>query len=131
MRKLTNSDRHRVIVDLSWPQGASVNSGIDKSSYLDFDLTFPTVNDIKSELKRLGCSALLYKVYVSRAFRHIKVDPGYKYLLGLYCKGHYVDSCVPFGTRHDSQIFQCLSNGVRFMMHQKRFTKIDYRADNI
>ena len=71
-------DRRRVIVDLSWPQGVSVNAGIDKSTYLtsNFDLTFPTVDDITSELKRLGRGALLYKVDVSRAFRHVKVDPG-------------------------------------------------------
>ena len=30
-----NSDRRRVIVDLSWPQGESVNAGIDKFSYLN------------------------------------------------------------------------------------------------
>ena len=49
----TNSDRRRVIVDLSWPQGASVNAGIDKLTYLnsEFDLTFPTVDDITTELK--------------------------------------------------------------------------------
>ena len=28
-RSKPNSDRRRVIVDLSWPQGASVNAGID------------------------------------------------------------------------------------------------------
>ena len=47
-RSKPNSDRRRVIVDLSWHQGASVNAGIDKFSYLDsaFALTFPTVDDI-------------------------------------------------------------------------------------
>ena len=55
-RNKPNSDRCRVIVDLSWPQGASVNAGIDNFSYLDsaFALTFPTVDDITAELKRLG-----------------------------------------------------------------------------
>ena len=46
----------RVIIDLSWPQGASVNSGINKNTYLEsqFDLTFPSVDDITNEVKRLG-----------------------------------------------------------------------------
>ena len=46
-RHKPNSERCRVIVDLSWPQGASVNAGIDKTSYLEseFYLTFPTVDD--------------------------------------------------------------------------------------
>ena len=40
-RSKPNSDRRRVIVDLSWPHGASVNAGIDKASYLHsaFELT--------------------------------------------------------------------------------------------
>ena len=132
-RSKPNSDRRRVIVDLSWPQGASVNAGIDKFSYLNsaFALTFPTVDDITSELKRLGRGALLYKVDVSRAFRHVKVDPGDYDLLGLYWEGHYVNSCVPFGTRHGSQIFQHLSDAVRFIMRQKGFTMLDYIDDYV
>ena len=39
-RHKPNSDRHRVIIDLSWPQGVSVNSGINKNTYLD-SLTLP------------------------------------------------------------------------------------------
>ena len=69
-----------------------------------FDLTFPTVDDITSELKHLGRGTLIYKVDVSRAFRHVKVDPRDYDLLGLHWGAYYVDSCVPFGTRHGSQI---------------------------
>ena len=63
-----------MIVDLSWPQGSSVNAGIDKASYLnnDSDLTFPTVDDKTYELKCLCHGTLLYKVDISRAFRHVK-----------------------------------------------------------
>ena len=85
IRPKPNSSRRRVIVDLSWPLGASVNAGIDKNSYLDSDfvLTFPTVDDITNELIKLGRGAHIYKVDVSRAFRHVKVDPGDFELLGL------------------------------------------------
>ena len=84
-RSTPNSDRRRVIVDLSWPQRASVNAGIDKLTYLntEFDLAFPTVDDITTKLKQLGKGTLLYKVDVNRAFHHIKVDPGDYDLLGL------------------------------------------------
>ena len=35
-------DRSRIIIDLSWPLGASVKVGIDKTTYLEsrFDLSF-------------------------------------------------------------------------------------------
>ena len=85
-RNKPNSDRRRVIIDLSWPIGASVNAGIDKDTYLNspFALTFPSVDDIMSQLRRLGRGALLYKIDVSRAFRHVRIDPGDFDLLGLH-----------------------------------------------
>ena len=97
-RAKPDSDRRRVIIDLSWPLGASVNAGIDKNTYLDapFALTFPSVDDITNELKR-----------------------------------HYVDTCVPFGTRYGSQIFQRLSDAIRYVMRQKDFTMIDYIDDYV
>ena len=132
-RAKPNSDRRRIIIDLSWPIGASVNAGIDKTSYLGgvFSLTFPTVDDITSQLKRLGRGALLYKIDISRAFRHVKVDPGDYDLLGLDWQGTYVDTCMPFGTRHGSQIFQRLSDAVRYIMRQKGYTMIDYIDDYV
>ena len=49
-REKPHSDHRRVIVDLSWPKGFSVNSGVDKDSYLDteFVLSLPTIDDITS-----------------------------------------------------------------------------------
>ena len=132
-RAKPNSDRRRVIIDLSWPLGASVNARIDKNTYLDapFALTFPTVDDITNELKRLGRGAFLYKVDVSCAFRHVKVDPGDYDLLGLEWNGHYVDTCVLFGMRHGSQIFHRLSDAVRYFIRHKGFTIIDYIDDYV
>ena len=84
-RNKPNSDRRRVIIDLSWPLGASVNSGIDKDTYLGspFALSFPTMDVITTELKHLGRGALLYKIDVSRAFRHVRIDQGDYDSLGL------------------------------------------------
>ena len=132
-RNKPNSDRRRVIIDLSWPHGASVNSGIDKDTYLDsaFTLTFPTVDHITSELKRLGRGTLLYKIDVSRAFRHVRIDPGDYDLLGLHWRDAYVHTCLPFGTRHGSQIFQRLSDAVHHIMRQKGFCVIDYIDDYV
>ena len=132
-RHKPDSDRRRVIIDLSWPVGESVNAGIDKDTYLgsQFDLRFPSVDDITEELKKLGKGALLYKVDVSRAFRHVKIDPGDYDLLGLNWNGVYLDTCLPFGTRHGSQIFQRLSDAVRYVMRRKGYRIIDYIDDYI
>ena len=119
-RNKPNSDRRRVIIDLNWPTGASVNAGIDKDTYLNspFVLTFSTVDDIMSQLKRLGRGALLYKIDVIRAFCHVRIDPGDFDLLGLHWHDAYVDMCLPFGTRHGSRFFNasamlCVTSCVR------------------
>ena len=72
----------------------SVNVGIDKDTYLgsQFDLHFPSVDDITHELTRVGKGALLYKVNVSRAFRYIKIDPCDYDLLGVSWNGIYLDT---------------------------------------
>ena len=94
-RAKPNSDRKCVIIDLSWPIGASVNAGIDKTTYLDsaFALNLPTVDHIMSELKHLGHGTHLYKVDVFRVFYYVKVDPGDYDLLGLEWNSFYVDMC--------------------------------------
>ena len=132
-RNKPNSDRRRAIIDLSWPIGASINAGIDTEIYLNspFALTFPTVDDITSHLKCLGRGSLLYKIDVSRVFHHVRIDPVDFDLLGLHWHYAYFDMCLPFGMHHGSQIFQCLSDAVRYVMSQKGFCVIDYIHDYV
>ena len=131
-REKSNASHRRVIIDLSWPKDASVNLGVDKNSYLasDFQLTFPTVDDIIDAINDVGRGACLYKVDISRAFCHVKIDSFNYDLLGL--KWHDVtlfDMCLPFGSRHGMQIFQHLSDAVRYMMHREGFDIVNYVDD--
>ena len=131
-REKPHSDHRRVIVDLSWPKGFSVNSGVDKDSYLDteFVLSLPTIDDITSCVRASGPGSHLYKIDISRAFRHVKIDPGDLDLLGLTWRDvTYVDMCLPFGSRHGTQIFQRISDAVRHVMRQHGFTVINYVDD--
>ena len=132
-REKPGSKHRRVIIDLSWPLGCLVNAGIDKSSYMgtDFVLVLPTVDHITDQLKALGKGAHLYKIDISRAFRHIKVDPLDYDLLGLHWRDVYVDTCVPFGSRHGSQIFQRVSDAVRHIMRRHGHKFINYVDDYI
>ena len=126
-REKPGSENRRVIIDLSWPRNSSVNAGIDKNSYLntEFCLTFPTVDHITHKLKKLGRGAHIFKIDISRAFCHIKVDPADYDLLGLYWNGHYLDTCLPFGSRHGTQIFQRVSNAVRYVIRTRGYKNIN------
>ena len=76
-REKPDSPHRRVIIDLSFPHGTSVNAGISKDIYLDtpFILKLPTIDNITQQIKTLGRCCQLYKVDISRAFRHVKLDP--------------------------------------------------------
>ena len=62
-----NSDTSRVIIDLPWPHGNSVNAGINKNSYSgsEFSLTFPTIDHITNKLKSLNPGYHLFKIDIS------------------------------------------------------------------
>ena len=131
-RENSNAAHRRVIIDLSWPKDASVNLGIDKNSYLntDFSLTFPNVDVITNALKNVGTGAYLYKVGLSRVFRHVKIDPHDFDLLGLKWRdATFFDTCLPFKSRHGMQIFQRLSDAVHFVMHDVGYNVINYVDD--
>ena len=59
----TDSTERRVLADLSWPIGNSINSGIESSSYLGetFQLHYPTLDDISDLVILKGRGCLIYK----------------------------------------------------------------------
>ena len=133
-REKPNSTHRHVIVDLSWPKGASVNTGVCKDSYLgtDFVLSLPTIDHITSRVRALGPGTHLYNIDISRAFRHIKIDPGDLDLLGMsWNDATYIDTCLPLGSRHGSQIFQRVSDAVHHVMRQHSYAVVNYVDDFI
>ena len=130
-RPKPNSEARWVIMDLSWPKRLSVNDRVDKDGYLesDFNLTFPTIDHLMHELAKIGRGAHIFKIFICRAFRHLKVDPFDIDLLGLHWNQHYVDICVPFRSRHGSQFFQRISDAVRFIMMCRGYDIINYIDD--
>ena len=130
-REKPNAPHRRVIIDLSFHQGQSVNTGIPKDQYLGtpFVLKLPTVDTITDQIKVLGRGCMLYKVDVSWAFRHVKLDPLEFDLLGLCHDRYYVDTCLPFGFRNGSALFQRLSDAVHHIMRQQHYDVINYIDD--
>ena len=105
-------------MDLSWPKGASINSAIHKFKYLDtyFSLSYPSIDHIVHHVKELGPGSLLYKVDISRAFRHLRIDPGDIDLLGILHQDLFLDGSLPFGYRLGSGFFERCSDAIRFIM---------------
>ena len=97
-RDKSSSTNRRIIIDLSWPIGHSVNSGVDNDHYLgkDFVLTYPSVDNITDKVLKLGKGCQIFKVDISRVFCHVPIDPGDLNLLGLYWDNNFIDWSLPF-----------------------------------
>ena len=111
-RPKAGSTNHRVIVDLSWLHGKSVNDMVCNDIYLgtNFKLKFPPVDDITARVQKLDGKCLLYKINLQRAFRHFKLDPRDINKTGLQFLGeYYVNTAVPFGYRHGSVLKTIIS----------------------
>ena len=133
-REKPGAPHRRVIVDLSYPEGFSVNAGVDADKYLDtpFILTLPTIDNITQKVKENSKGSFLYKIDLSRAFCHVKIDPKDYNLLGLQISNEiFYDSCLPFGFKHGSAIFQRISDSIRYIMNSLGFKVTNYIDDII
>ena len=130
-REKPHSKIRRVIVDLSFPRGKSVNAGSAQDVYLNtpFVLKLSTIDHVVKHVKLLGKGCMIYNIDIKRAFRHVKLDPKDYDLLGLCQDGWFLDTCLPFGFRHGSALFQRLSDAVRHMMRQRDYDVINYIDD--
>ena len=134
VRDKQDSDSKRTIMDLSWPEGHSVNFGVSKDVYLgtEFVLKYPSLDSITRSIRKLGPAAMMYKIDISRAFRQIKVDPGDIDLLGFKVNNQYfLDLSFAFGYRNGSQIFQRCTDAIRYIMSQHGFHNLHNYIDDL
>ena len=114
----------RMILDLSYPPGSSVNDGVDRTLS---SLSYPSVGDAIKEIAHCGQGCLLAKADVKSAFRIVPVHPDDRLLLGMKWREQlFIDTTLPFGLRSAPKIFNCLADGltwiskmrgVRFVIH--------------
>ena len=127
-------DTRRIIVNLSSPYGDSVNDRISNGVYdvTDFELKYPSVDNIVDAIHELGPDALLSKLDVSRVFRNLHVDPGDFDLLGLSWKGmSYLDVSVPMGMKTGSALCQHTADVLHHVMTSRGVRTFNYMDEVI
>ena len=131
--KKRSSTKVRVIHDLSWPPGLSVNDHI--SSEL-FSLQYMSVDDVANIIKDIGRGALLAKLDLSDAFHHILVRPEDWELLGSTWKDktgltqYYVSAVLPFGLRSSPKLFNDFAQAAQFIMQYAGVTYVNHYLDD-
>ena len=132
-REKPGAPHRRVIIDLSYTRGRSVNAGVAKDIYLGnpFILTLPMIDPVMSAVRKWGRGCPNYKLDISRAFCNVKLHPRDYNLLGLRHDAYYADMGLPFGYRNGSAMFQCLSDAICHIMTQHNYDIINYIDDVI
>lgn len=131
-RPKRDSDRRRVIVDLSFPTGEAVNDGIDIESIYgrDSSYTLPSVRDLTTYIQQDAPRAWLWKADLARAYRQLRVDPIDTPLLGFTVNGEtFVYMCPSFGCRSSSSACHRVSAAVVYLMASKGFKVLAFLDD--
>ncbi len=89
--------RWRLIVDLSTPDGGSVNEGVCKEWS---SLHYMSVDHVVEQVLKVGRGAELDKADVKKAYRNVPVHPDDRWLLGMEWQGTtFVDGTLRFWLR--------------------------------
>ena len=102
----------RSIVDLSYPEGKSVNDGISKPWC---SLSYIAVDTVARAVAQKGQRAHLAKIGIKSAYRMLPVHPDNCWLLGMGWEGMlFVDTALPLALGQPpsySRLLQTLLNG--------------------
>ena len=122
--KSHQSNKWRMICDLSSPSGHSVNDGIPRDLC---SLQYASVDDAVGILQRLGRGTQLIKLDIQDAYRIVPVHPSNYSLLGInWNRETYIDRALPFGLRSAPKIFNAVAdliawaltcNGIQYQLH--------------
>ena len=123
-----HSGKWRVITDLSYPPGYSVNDAIDPTLC---SLAYTTVERVAQRAMRLGRGALMAKVDIEAAYRLIPVHTHDRPLLGISWKGStFVDPMLPFGLRSAPKIFNAVADALHWCLEQEGVAYADHYLDD-
>ena len=107
---------HHLIIDLSSPNGLSINDFISKE---DYSVKFFKFDDVVSMVKSLGRSALMDKLDIEHTFRLCPVSPVDWQLLGTHWEGFYFIELIPFGLCSSVFIVNSSADALEWILRNK------------
>ena len=110
----------RLIFDLSYPRGSSINSGIDQE---DSSVIYTNFDEVIKMVLKEGKGSYLIKTDIKSAFRLLPINPSDFDLLGMKFQGkYYVDKCLPFGLSVSCNLFEKFSCFLEWQIKQNAKT---------
>ena len=125
------SEERRLILDLSFPQGNSINDGTDKDIYLGRyeKLVLPSVDTLAEKIMALK-KPKVFKIDLMRAYHQIFLDPGSINWVGyVFQEKFYFDTTLSMGSRSSARCCQAVTSAVVFIFTNWGFFAINYLDD--
>jgi hypothetical protein len=122
--KRSTSGKYRVIYDLSWPPGKSVNDHIT----IDCSLHYVNIDKAVKMVKKYGRGTQMAKLDIEDAFKNVVVAPNDWELLGTTWERldndgntrteYYIDTVLPFGSKSSPKLFDNFATALEFIMYK-------------
>ena len=126
--KKSKPGKWRLSVDLSSPQGFSVNDGIDKQTC---SVSYVSIDDVVSCILELGQGAEMAKIDIKQAYRNIPVHPDDRGLLCVQWGGKVlVDKVLPFGLRSAPIIFTAVADALQWIIQKRGVEHLFHYLDD-
>ena len=125
----SRTGKPRVVVDLSYPPGQSVNCGIPRDTYHcePFSLHLPGLDALLNIIRQKGQHCHLFKTDLSR---QLWINPRDYHLLGYQQRDSlYFDIAPPFGLRSLAIMCQTTTSAVTFMYQNLGYSYTNYIDD--
>ena len=127
-----DSEEKKIIVDMSFPKGNSINDGIKKDFYLDEQicLKYPTVDKLVEIVKKKGKGCMLFKRDLCRFYRQIPVCPKDYNKLGVIFEDQwYFDRVLVMGCRSSCYLAQRITNALKYILQGMMVETENYLDD--
>ena len=112
--RIKDDGSYRLIMDLSYPHGDSVNDLISKE---DFSVEFTGFDTAADMVRRQGRNCLMFKIDIKHAFRVLPIRPSQWRLMGSKWMGFYfIDFRLPFGLRSSPGIFNRFADAICWIL---------------
>lgn len=124
--------KHRIIVDLAYPEGLGVNARVIKNHvfgvYINHHL--PTIDHAVAIARSMNFQVLAAVIDIERAYRNYRADPlDWPLLVIAFQKRFYIDIGLPFGARLSSLYVQKIAEFIMRALQYRNIQALVYLDD--
>ena len=126
--KKNKPNKWRLIVDLSSPEGTSINDGIDPKRS---SLTYASIDHLSALVVSEGRGSFMVKADIKEAYQMVPVHPVDQHLLGVQWGDFiFIDKMLPFGLRSAPKIFSALADAIQWILYSRGIKKSLHYLDD-